>query len=116
MDGAGVGWTGQERDGLRVLQIAHVEDGDAVRIAVTDIGIAAMHHDLDAVAASALVGVANELDVAGCYRIHGLPLSCRAAPRRPLKRGDSKSETSNNAVAPQALDFTGGDAEPVVQN
>src|SRR6516225_12255363 len=37
-------------------------------------------------------------------------------PRRPLKRGDSKSETSNNAVAPQALDFTGGDAEPVVQN
>jgi len=80
MDGAGVGWTGQERDGLRVLQIAHVEDGDAVRIAVTDIGIAAMHHDLDAVAASALVGVANELDVAGCYRIHGLPLSCRAAP------------------------------------
>src|SRR6516225_1172446 len=36
--------------------------------------------------------------------------------RRPLKRRDSKSETSNNAVAPQALDFTGGDAEPVVQN
>jgi hypothetical protein len=27
------------------------------------------HHDLDAVAAPALVGVANELDVAGCYRV-----------------------------------------------
>jgi hypothetical protein len=33
-----------------------------------------MHHDLDAVAASALVGVADELDVARRYRIHGLPL------------------------------------------
>ena len=80
MDGASIGWAGQERDGLGVFQIAHVDDGDAVGVAVADIGIAAMHHDLDAVAASALVGVANELDVAGCYRIHGLPLSCRAAP------------------------------------
>src|SRR5271169_3405219 len=79
MDGAGVGRAGQERDGLRVLQIAHVEDGDAVRIAVADIGVAAMHHDLDAVAASALVGVADELDVARRYRIHSLPLPCRAS-------------------------------------
>jgi hypothetical protein len=55
MDGPGVRRAGQERDGLRVLQIAHVEDADAVRIAVTDIGIAAMHHDLDTVAASSLV-------------------------------------------------------------
>ena len=76
MDGAGVGWAGQERDRLRVLQIAHVEDGDAVRIAVANIGIAAMHHDLDAVAASALVGVADELDVARRYSIHGLPPPC----------------------------------------
>jgi hypothetical protein len=38
-----------------------------------------MHHDLDAVAASALVGVADELDVARRYRIHGLPLPCRAS-------------------------------------
>jgi hypothetical protein len=40
-----------------------------------------VHHDLDAIAAPALVGVANELDVAGSYRIHGSPLPCRAAPR-----------------------------------
>src|SRR6516225_10331953 len=78
MDGAGVGRAGQERDRPRVLQIAHIEDGDAVRIAVADIGIAAMHHDLDAVAASALVGVADELDVARRYRIHGLPLPWRS--------------------------------------
>ena len=37
---------------------------------------AAMHHDLDAVATSALVGVADEFDVARRYRIHGLPLPC----------------------------------------
>jgi len=45
------------------------------RIAVADISIAAVHHDLDAVAAPALVGVANELDVAGCYAFmaHALP-------------------------------------------
>src|SRR6516162_312495 len=98
MDGAGVGWTGQERDRLRVLQIAHVEHGDAVRVAVADIGIAAMHHDLDAVAPSALVGMADELDVARRYRIHGLPLPCRAndvegeALRRDLCHGKSASE------------------------
>jgi hypothetical protein len=38
-----------------------------------------VHHDLDAVTAPALVGVANELDVAGCYRIHGSPLPFRLA-------------------------------------
>jgi hypothetical protein len=38
-----------------------------------------VHHDLDAVAAPALVGVADELDVAGRYRIHGSPLPCRAS-------------------------------------
>ena len=71
MDRAGVGRAGHEGDGSRVLWIAHVDDGDAVRIAVPDIGIATMHHDLDAVAAPALVGVAMN-DVAGPrHRIHG---------------------------------------------
>jgi hypothetical protein len=81
MDGAGVGRAGQKGDGPRVLWIAHVQDPDDVRIAVADIGIAAVHHDLDAVAAPALVGVADKLDVAGCYRIHGLtfPLSRRSS-------------------------------------
>src|ERR1700730_18660118 len=81
MDGSGIGRAGQEGDGPRVLRIAHVQDADAVRIAVADIGIAAVHHDLDAVTAPALVGVANELGVAGCYRSHGSPLPCLAVPR-----------------------------------
>src|SRR6516162_5676482 len=94
MDGAGVGRAGQERDRPRVLQIAHVEDGDAVRIAVADIGIAAMHHDLDAVAAPALVGVADELYIARRYRIHGLPpqlasLALSARQRRNDVEGEA---------------------------
>ena len=62
MDGAGVRRAGHEGDGPRVLQIAHVDDADAVRIAVADIGIASMHHDLDAIATPALVGVTDGLD------------------------------------------------------
>src|SRR5262249_19625593 len=61
---AGVGRGGDEVDGLRVLRIAHVDDGDAIAEAVADIGVAAMHHDLHAVAATALVAVTDELDVA----------------------------------------------------
>jgi hypothetical protein len=45
-------------------RVAHIDDGDAVRIAVTDIGVAAMHHDLHAVAAPTLVAVADETDIA----------------------------------------------------
>src|SRR5712671_823225 len=86
MDGAGVGRAGQEGDGPRVLRIPHVENADTVRIAVADIGIAAVHHDLDAVAAPALVGVADELDVAGRYRIHAhlspVALSSPSSSRR----------------------------------
>src|SRR5262249_61856592 len=55
---------GDEVDGLRVLRIAHVDDGDAVAEAEAHIGIATMHHDLHAVAAPALVAVTDELDVA----------------------------------------------------
>jgi hypothetical protein len=40
-----------------------------------------MHHDLDAVATPALVGVADELDVAECHRIHGSSLPYCAATR-----------------------------------
>src|ERR1043166_3043829 len=64
MQRAGVGRGGDEVHRLRVLRIAHVDHGDAVREAVADIGVAAMHHDLHAVAAAALVAVTDELDVA----------------------------------------------------
>jgi hypothetical protein len=79
MDGAGVGRAGHEGNGPSVLRVAHVDDADAVRIAVADIGVAAMHHDLDAIAAPALVGVADELDISGRYHIHRPPLSCCTA-------------------------------------
>jgi hypothetical protein len=47
---------GKEVDRPRALRIVHVDYADAVRIAVADIGIAAMDHDLDTVAAPTLVG------------------------------------------------------------
>ena len=74
VDRAGVGRARHEGNGSRVLRVAHIDDADAIRIAMADIGVAAMHHDLDAVAAPTLVGVADELDVAGRDRIHGSPL------------------------------------------
>src|SRR5438105_1563046 len=88
-----------------VLRIAHVQDGDAVRIAVADISIAAVHHDLDAVTAPALVGVANELDVAGCDRIHGSPLPFRAAPG-PRHRVGGEITSSVRPLVSDASEFT----------
>src|SRR5579864_3838860 len=81
MNCAGVGWTGEKGDMRRMLWVAHVDDADAVRKAVADIGIAAVHHDLDAVAAPALVGASDELDVARCYSSHASPSRCGAGSR-----------------------------------
>jgi hypothetical protein len=83
MDRAGVGRARHEGNGSRVLRVAHIDDADAIRIAMADIGVAAMHHDLDAVAAATLVGVADELDVAGRDRIHD-------SPRRLFRRSPSE--------------------------
>ena len=77
VEGARSRRTGDEVDGLRVLGIAHVDGGDAVAEAVADIGVAAMHHDLDAVTAAAHVGMTDELDIAGGNRIH---VTCSLAP------------------------------------
>ena len=41
-----------------------------------DVGVAMLEERRDHL----LLYSVAELDVAGCYRIHGLPLSCRAAP------------------------------------
>src|SRR5260221_7466927 len=62
---------GDEVDNLRVLRVAHVDGGDAVAEAVADVGVAAMHHDLHAVAPAAEVGVADEFDVLCRNRRHG---------------------------------------------
>src|SRR6266849_6120470 len=69
--GARAGRAGDEVDHLRVLGVAHVDHGDAVAEAVADIGVTAMHHDLDAIAATALVAMADELDVACRDSVHG---------------------------------------------
>ena len=64
VEGARSRRAGDEVDHLRVLRVAHVDGGDAVAEAVADVGVAAMHHDLHAVAAAAEVGMADEFDVA----------------------------------------------------
>ena len=71
MVGACVRRTGQEIDRLRMLRVAHIDNGNAVAEAMSDIGKAPVHHDLHAVAAAALVAVADELDFTGRNSIHG---------------------------------------------
>jgi hypothetical protein len=61
---------GDEIRDLRLLRVAHIERGDAVAEAVTDVGVAAMHHDLHAVAVPAHIGMADEPDAFGDDRGH----------------------------------------------
>src|SRR5437867_6650528 len=70
VNGARVGRASDEVDEFRVSRIAHVQDREAVAEGLADIGIAAMHDDLNAIAAARLVGMAHELDVAGCDGRH----------------------------------------------
>src|SRR5260221_2312396 len=62
---------GDEVDHLRILRVAHVDGGDAVAEAVADVGVAAMHHDLHAVALATEIAMADEFDVLCCNRAHG---------------------------------------------
>ena len=67
---ARAGRAGDEIGDLRVLRVAHVEGGDAVAEAVADIGVAAVHHDLHAVALAVHVGMADEADIARRNGVH----------------------------------------------
>ncbi len=59
---------------LRIAGVAHVGDHHATADAGADVGVAAIDHDLDAVASAALVGVPDERDVAGAlWHNHDLP-------------------------------------------
>ena len=69
MDVPGAGRRGEIIRRLRVFRIAHVDDREALREHVADIGVATMHHDLHAVGPAALVGMADEPHVA---RVIGL--------------------------------------------
>jgi hypothetical protein len=53
---------GDEIDRFGIFRIAHVDDRDAIGKAVADISKAPVDHDLHAVAAAALVAVAEEFD------------------------------------------------------
>jgi hypothetical protein len=53
-----------------MLWIAHIEDGDAVAEAVTDIGVSAVYHDLHAVAPAALIAMADKFDIPGSNSVH----------------------------------------------
>ena len=64
VQGPGVGRRGDIFHHLRVARVAHVDDAEALGEDVADIGVAVVHHDLHAVAAAALVAVADEAHVA----------------------------------------------------
>jgi hypothetical protein len=62
---ARIGRTRKKIDRLRMLWIAHIEYGDSIAEAVTDIGVSAMHHNLYAVAPATLIAVTDEFDIPG---------------------------------------------------
>src|SRR5262249_42244102 len=84
---AGVRWTCDEVDELRMARVAHVQDREAVAEGLADGGVAPVHDHLDAIAAAALVRMAHELDVArrdGRHRARGSAQSPPAS--RPRSR------------------------------
>src|SRR5260370_41703928 len=74
MNGPRVRRAGQEVDGLGMLGIPHVYHGDAHAEGIADIGVAAVHHDLDTVGVPALVGMTDEFNVSRGVRLHGASL------------------------------------------
>jgi hypothetical protein len=63
MDVPRAGRGGDIRDRARILGVAHVDDAESFREHVPDIGVAAMHHDLDAVRPATLIAMADEAHV-----------------------------------------------------
>ncbi len=59
-------------DRLRTSGIAHVDDREALRADMADIGIAVSHHDLLAVGAARLIGVTDQAHVVGVGRLQEL--------------------------------------------
>jgi hypothetical protein len=65
MKGARIRWGGDEVHRARVARVADIDDREAVAEHMADKGMALVDHDLHAVAAAALVRVADKLDVTG---------------------------------------------------
>jgi hypothetical protein len=64
VDVPGVGRRRNIGDGAGAFRIAHVDDRKALRPGVSDIGMAAMHHQLQSVATAANIGMPDQLHVA----------------------------------------------------
>ncbi len=65
----GAGRRGQIGDRLRSARVAHVDHAEPLGEHVPDIGVAAMHHDLDAVGSPALVAPADQAQVVRVVRL-----------------------------------------------
>ncbi|VTP65057.1 Uncharacterised protein [Leclercia adecarboxylata] len=63
----GAGRRGHIACGPRVFRVAHINNRKALRHHMADIGKAAMHHQLHAVRASALVAVADQPHIAAVF-------------------------------------------------
>ena len=103
---------------FRVLRIAHVDHRKALREDVPDIGIAAMHHDLHAVRAAALVAISDQAHVLGIVGLreiavgHGDLSPIAEVRRRAADRLDFRARQS--AASLHALDFAFSNARPPV--
>ena len=64
MDIPGAGRCGEIIHGARIFRVAHVDHAEAFGEHVSDIGEAAMHHDLHAVGPAALIGMADQPHIA----------------------------------------------------
>jgi hypothetical protein len=69
VDIPGAGRRGEVVHRARALGVAHVQHAEAFRKHMSDIGVAAMHHDLHAVGPAALVAMGQDAHVA---RVIGL--------------------------------------------
>src|SRR5580704_15212859 len=88
---AGVRRTCDKLDRIRPSRIAHVDHRNTVGKAVADIGKALVDHDLHAIAAAALVGVAKKFDIARGDRIHAkiLPDGFAGTPKARARKPGS---------------------------
>jgi len=68
MDIPGIRRRGDVVHRARIFGVAHVNDRKPLREHVADIGVAAMHHDLHAVGAAALIAVTDQPHVARVIR------------------------------------------------
>jgi hypothetical protein len=92
MEGARIWRRGDEIDRARPARVADIGDRKAVAEHMADIGMPLMDHDLHAIAAAVLVGMAHKFDVARRNREHAVFPLCdghiiRSAGRFHRARG-----------------------------